>query len=154
MTRGPGIAAAVFLAAALSGCSTVRLSASSALSKTKGTVRFETLKGPARGTGIYVKVHNLADPEGLPHPGYAYVAWVQSAEASARNVGALAVDDYREGDLSTITPLEEFSFFVTAEATRDVRRPTGPPLLWARRGERRGPEPLFGATQFALDDGR
>jgi hypothetical protein len=153
MIRRNAIAAAAFLAAALAGCAPVRLSASSALSKSKGTVRFERTRD--RGTRIIVKVENLAEPEGLPYPGYVYVAWVQSdPEFSPHNVGALAVDDYREGTLRTETPLREFRFFLTAEASRDVRLPTGPPLLWARRDDPDKPAVFLRPTQFALDDGR
>ncbi|HEX4048434.1 MAG TPA: hypothetical protein VH309_11395 [Elusimicrobiota bacterium] len=133
MVRGRFLAAAALLAAALTGCASApRLSAGPALSKSRGRVRFE--KTADGGTRILMRVENLAEPEGFDPPGYAYVAWVQSSrEAAAQNVGALIVDDYRTGVLRTTTVLRDFELFVTVEATSDSPKPTGPPLLWARR---------------------
>lgn len=133
MLRGPCIATAALVVGALAGCAPgSRLSRAPALSEATGVVRFETTA--ERGTLISLKVHNLADPEDLDPPGYAYVAWVQSAlELPARNIGALAVDENRSGALKASTTLRDFVLFVTAEPASDAARPTGPPLLWVHR---------------------
>lgn len=133
MTRASFVAAAALLAGALAGCASgPRLSVGPMLSKSRGRVRFE--KTADDGTRILMRVENLAEPEGFDPPGYAYVAWVQSSrESAAQNVGALVVDDYRTGVLKTTTPLRDFELFVTVEPTSDAAKPTGPPLLWARR---------------------
>jgi hypothetical protein len=134
MIRFTGIAAAAALT--LAGCASgPRLSHAPALAKAKGRVSF--MKTADHGTRIVVDVKNLAEPETLNPPGYAYVAWVQSdREETPHNVGVLVVDDEQTGELQTITPLRDFELFVTAEPSSDVVEPTGPPLLWVHRDAR------------------
>ena len=136
MSRINSIAAAALIAWPLSGCASgPRLASGPALAKAKGTVSF--IKTEDRGTEIVLNVEHLTEPEALNPPGYAYVAWVQSdREAPAYNVGALAVDDDRNGELKTVTPLRDFELFVTVETSSDASQPTGPPLLWTHRDER------------------
>jgi hypothetical protein len=136
MTRFEEFAAAAVLMAVLAGCAPgPRLAAAPALGKAKGNVFFK--KTEERGTEILLRVRNLAEPEQLNPPGYAYVAWVQSdREAPPHNVGALAVDEEQTGELATATPLRDFELFVTVEPASDVAAPTGPPLLWTHRDDR------------------
>jgi hypothetical protein len=148
------MATAGALALTLAGCASAeRLSNAPALSRSKGAIRFEkTLEG---GTRILIRVENLAEPEDLFPPGYAYVAWVQSApEAPAQNVGALTVDPYRTGELKTTTPLSEFKFFVTAEPSSDEAQPTGPPLLWTRHVDPTMAAAGDESSRFARSDAR
>ena len=110
-----------------------RLSRGPELSSAEGTVRFEK-RGGDDDTGIELRVRHLAYPDELDAPGYAYVAWVRSTpEDEAQNVGALNLGANLDGVLKTATPLRRFELFVTAEATSDAERPSGPPLLWASR---------------------
>jgi hypothetical protein len=127
------VATAAVIWGALAGCAPgMRLFRAPSLTEATGRVRFEPALG--RGTIISLDIENLAAPEDLDPPGYAYVAWVQSSlEAPARNVGAIIVDEHRGGALEATTTLRDFTFFVTVETTSDALRPTGPPLLWTHR---------------------
>jgi hypothetical protein len=40
------------------------------------------------------------------------------------------VDNHRKATLKTITPLQTFQLFVTAEASGQVQAPTGTRLIW------------------------
>ena len=133
MIARASIATAAVLMGALAGCAPgSRLTRAPALTEATGRVRFALTSD--RGTIISLRVENLAEPEDLDPPGYAYVAWVQDGlEAPARNIGALIVDDHRAGALEATTTLLDFTFFVTVETTGDALRPTGPPLLWTHR---------------------
>jgi hypothetical protein len=137
MKRLQSAVAVALILGTLSGCATIsapRLAQSPALPQAAGTVQFR--KSREHGTHISLRVRNLAAPEGLTPPGYAYVAWVQSdREAEPQNVGALVVDAKSDGVLKTTTPLSDFELFVTVEATADAARPSGPPLLWTHRDD-------------------
>ena len=154
MNRINSIVTAAFLMGTLAGCASgPRLSSGPALSKAEARISFK--KTADLGTRITLKVRNLVEPEDLNPPGYAYVAWVQGdREAPPQNVGALAVDDDRRGELKTITPLHDFELFVTAEASSDVAQPTGPPLLWTHRDERFARSRRDQWAQLALNGAR
>jgi hypothetical protein len=133
MLRRAAIATAAVLTGALAACAPgSRLFRAPALTEASGRVRFAATVN--RCTLISVKIENLADPEDLDPPGYAYVAWVQGGlEAPARNLGALTIDRHKAGALEATTTLRDFNFFVTVETSSDALRPTGPPLLWTHR---------------------
>ena len=63
----------------------------------------------------------------------AYVVWVEPLDRSMapQNVGALRVNDDLEGELRTVTPLEDFNLFVTPEPHGNANEPSGPKVLWA-----------------------
>lgn len=80
---------------------------------------------------INLSVKYLADPQKLQPPAAIYVVWVSpDKDSAAQNIGALKVDDDREGKLKSVTPLHAFQLFVTAEANGQVQTPTGTKLLW------------------------
>jgi hypothetical protein len=94
-----------------------------------GKVKFG--KAGNGNTSIDLMVKYLADPQKLQPPGAVYVAWVSADKDSpAQNMGALMVNDRREGTLKTVTALRTFQLFVTAEASGQVQTPTGNRLLW------------------------
>jgi hypothetical protein len=96
----------------------------------QGKVKFG--KADNGNTSIDLMVKYLADPQKLQPPEATYVAWVSSTQDSTpQNVGALKVDNHRKGTLKTITPLQNFQLFVTAEASGQVQAPTGTRLIWA-----------------------
>jgi hypothetical protein len=82
-------------------------------------------------TSIDLIVKYLAEPQSLQPPSNTYVAWVSLDKNSpAQNVGALQVNDHRKGTLKTVTSLQKFQLFVTAEANGQVQTPTGSRLIW------------------------
>jgi len=94
-----------------------------------GQVKFG--KAGNGNTSIDLMVKYLADPQKLQPPAAVYVAWVSADKDSpAQNIGALMVNDQREGTLKTVTALHDFRLFVTAEAGGQVQTPTGTQLLW------------------------
>lgn len=119
----------------LSGCATFfgragsKMSTSSTLPAADGIVRFARTKNG--NTAIEVTVKHLADPEKLNPPEHIYVVWVRSDQTTEpENLGALAVDENLDGRLETVTPLHSFALFITAEASGQVKVPTGVKLLW------------------------
>jgi hypothetical protein len=136
----------LFLAAAvalsLSSCGTVEGSrrlkrADALLPHASGVVKFKRLSG--EDTLIDLRVKRLAEPDKLTPPGYMYVAWVRgSVDDPPQNVGSLVLDKDMRGELRTITPLQRFEVFVTAESASDVEKPSGERLLWADHGLEKG----------------
>lgn len=122
----------IIAACVLSGCASLgsRLNRSADLPKAKAVVRYA--KAPDTGTRIDLRAKGMTDPEALTPPGYLYVAWVQSdRETPPQNVGPLVLNKKTsERELRAATPLKNFELFVTAEASSDVERPSGPPVLW------------------------
>jgi hypothetical protein len=43
------------------------------------------------------------------------------------------VNDHRKGTLKTVTPLNDFELFVTAETDSQTQVPTGQRLIWTNR---------------------
>lgn len=121
-------------AAALSSCAGLGggrpLSRGPELPAAAGEVRFTRLAGS--GTAVSVRVENLAEPERLDPPGYAYVAWVRTGrEDPPSNLGCLSMRGDFSGELRALTTVDCSELFITAEATGDAERPTGRRLLWA-----------------------
>jgi hypothetical protein len=95
----------------------------------QGKVKFD--KTDDGNVAVILSVKYLADPQKLQPPAAIYVVWVSSDKDSpAQNIGALKVDNDREGKLKTVTPLRAFQLFVTAEANGQIQEPTGTKLLW------------------------
>ena len=95
----------------------------------QGKVKFH--KTDDGNVAVNLSVKYLADPQKLQPPAAIYVVWVSSDKDSpAQNIGALKVDNDREGKLKTVTPLRAFQLFVTAEANGQVQAPAGKKLLW------------------------
>jgi hypothetical protein len=95
----------------------------------QGKVKFD--KTDDGNVAINLSVKYLADPQKLQPPAAIYVVWVSSDKDSpAQNIGALKVDNDREGKLKTVTPLHAFQLFVTAEANGQIQAPAGTKLLW------------------------
>ena len=124
------IASALGLFGALSGCGGApKLNTSSEIPAAEASVKFERTRND--NTEIDLRVKHLADPEKLTPPAQTYVAWVRADKDEApQNIGGLVVDDKLNGKLKTVTPMHSFELFVTAEASGQVRKPTGKPLLW------------------------
>ena len=71
---------------------------------------------------VTFEAEHLAPPQNLRPDKTVYVAWTRQAGADGwKNVGQIAVDDDREGELEFSVPYSEFDFCVTAEASGTVR---------------------------------
>lgn len=133
------LAGALLIAGLLPGCSTLtggggdggasRLSVAPAEPSAEGTVTFG--KGKNGNTSIDLSVRHLAQPGRLTPPENVYVVWTRrSGNAPPTNIGMLTVDKDLTGTLTTVTPLQSFELFITAEQAGTVDKPSGPPLLW------------------------
>ena len=80
-----------------------------------------------------MQVKHLAPPENVASGASTYVVWAKAmaANAEAQNLGALAVDKDRTGELRTLTPLKSFEVVVTAEASGKVMAPSSAEVLKA-----------------------
>lgn len=125
-------------ACAASGCGSwsrrTALVAGPELPSAAGVATFR--KAYDNGTLVELKVKNLAEPESLSPPGYAYIAWIQpSREARPQNLGPLVMGKGAVGELRAKTPLRDFQLFLTVEPASDAAAPSGPPLLWIHRAD-------------------
>lgn len=123
------VAAAVALVCGCASGNTLRLTGSPQVPAAQGTVYVS--RGANNNTLLRIDVHHLAPPERVAPGATALVAWVGSTASGAtpQNVGALQVNDKLEGELHTITPLQDFDLTITAEPSQTVVAPSSPPLL-------------------------
>ena len=126
--------AAVLLVAG--GCATYgkgggpqRMSTGTSIPAAEGTVTFG--KGGNGNISIDLTVKYLAPPQKLTPPSNSYVVWVRpNKDSQPQSIGALTVDKNLNGTLKTVTALQSFELFITAESSGQVQTPTGDPLLW------------------------
>ncbi len=131
----------LFLAAALSACSTLGLGrkgqplqVSEKDPSAEGTV--QTSAGKNGNVRVSIVAKHLAHPERLDPPESTYVVWVQphGGGGQAQNMGALKVDKDLTGTLQTVVPWKSFDLFITAEPNAQSQQPQGERMLWATVG--------------------
>lgn len=82
-------------------------------------------------SAVKVEVKHLAPTTELKNDTQTYVVWAQDPNGgSPANLGALRVNENREGTLQATTPLKQFDLFITAEPQATVTAPTGVRALW------------------------
>jgi hypothetical protein len=96
----------------------------------EGTV--QAVPGPNGNTHIDVLVRHLAPPEKVAPSGKVYVVWVQAPGGPPQNIGALRLDENLTGRLSSVTPLQAFTLFVSPEQSPVETMPQGPRVLSAQ----------------------
>jgi len=115
------------LAASCATTTNYRLTPSSAVRGTRGTV--EVSAGDNEDNRLSIQVDDLAGPSQLTPAASAYVVWVAPTDgAAAQNVGSLQIDGH-SGSLSTTTPLNDFIVSITPEMEAQAIAPSGPQLL-------------------------
>jgi hypothetical protein len=107
----------------------VEMTAASSVPSAHGTVKIGHDRN--KNTTVDLEVKHLAHPSALTPSAIVYVVWIQADGHPAENQGELTVDDNLNGRFKGSTPYKQFSIFVTAEQTPQVRRPTGEQLLTA-----------------------
>jgi hypothetical protein len=116
--------------AACATTSPLQLSSGPRIPAAEGTVNTEMTKN--NNTRLDVNLKYLAPPEKVASGATTYVVWAEPrAGGEPSNLGAVTVDENREGKISTKTPLQDFRLFLTAERSGQVQSPSGEPLLWA-----------------------
>jgi hypothetical protein len=83
-----------------------------------------------RNNTLEVKLTGVPDPATLK-PGYTrYVLWAATPDRRhIVNIGQLRVDESRNAELNTLTPLRSFVLFITVEPSGDVMTP-GPEVIF------------------------
>ena len=125
----------VLLLMAFTGCSSVQknLETSNVIPAANGqVVAANTDNGNVK---LDLKVKYMAPPMKIRPGATNYVVWVRPGEgtqAIPQNIGALTIDDELNGRLKTLTPLKNFSLFITAEHSTQVSVPTGDELMWTK----------------------
>lgn len=76
-------------------------------------------------TALSVKVKHLAPASRIDENAQVYVVWVEPPNGMPQNVGALSLNDDREGTLNTLTPFKQFRVIITPEASATVQEPSG-----------------------------
>jgi hypothetical protein len=93
----------------------------------QGTVQ---AKGDGNGnTSLSLRVQHLAPPSQAAADATVYVVWIQAHGAAKHNIGALSLNDKREGSLDTVTPHRRFLLVVTPEPGGQVEQPTHEPVF-------------------------
>jgi hypothetical protein len=88
-------------------------------------------------TRVDVRVRHLAPPDKVAPEATTYVVWARAkvGESKPQNLGALKVNDDREGRLETVTPLRSFDVMVTPESSSEISAPAHAPVF-TTSGER------------------
>jgi hypothetical protein len=114
----------IALALALTGCGSTQ-HALRPVERTSGaTGSFETKTSDNGNTRVTLKVAHMPRPEDIDAGFKTYVLWLRpTGEQDWKNMGALRVDDAREGKLEVATPYPTFDLQVTAEPDSTVAAP-------------------------------
>lgn len=120
-------------ALAFTGCGgsrTVRMTTGPEIPAAQGTVKASP--GQNGNTSLAVEVQHLAPPEKVASGATTYVVWAQPpGQTTPQNLGALAVDSDLRGTLDTVTPLQKFDIFITAEPSPTTLSPSNNQLFTA-----------------------
>ena len=108
---------------------TVPLQTSPAVAAAEGKLKVK--KGDNGNTMVKLNLEHLAEPEDVAPGTSTYVVWIEGP-GTVQNVGALKVGDEKEASLETVTPLEDFNIFITAESSATAAAPTGQRYIFAR----------------------
>lgn len=139
MKQLPSLSFVVVLASSASAlsCGGGRTTALAATPKTPAAVgTVETKRTDNQNTEVDVSVEHLAPPGRVASGATTYVVWAQPGEPEARpqNIGSMAIDRDREGELKTKTPYKDFTLFITPEANPGATEPSNEPVLKAKVG--------------------
>lgn len=127
-----GAAAIGLLMAACASSPQISVVTSSAVPSTEARVN---AKAQGANTLVTIEVKHMAQPNRIDPGASAYVVWAEPLDTMSgqpQNIGVLSVDKNLDGKLQTLTPLQQFSLFVTAEPSGIVQRPSGERLLVAQ----------------------
>jgi hypothetical protein len=107
------------------------MTANASIPAAQGMVKY---KVTANGnTAIELEVRHLAAPEQVEPGATTYVAWARApGQETPQNLGALRVDKDLRGTLTTVTPMQSFDVYITAESSPTASAPTNRELLTAR----------------------
>jgi hypothetical protein len=83
-----------------------------------------------RNNMLEVKLSGVPDPAVLK-PGYSrYVLWAATPDRQhVVNIGQLRVDEKKNAEINTLTPLRSFILFITVETSGDAMTP-GPDVIF------------------------
>ena len=115
------------------GAHKVIMTAASTVPSAKGTVYVSHDQN--KNTKVDMKVHYLAHPSALTPVESVYVVWIQANGHSPKNEGELRVDNNLNGEFKAPSPYKQFTIFVTAEKSVQVRAPEGQQVLTATVAE-------------------
>ena len=83
-----------------------------------------------RNNNLEVKLSNVPEPSSVKQQYTRYVLWAATPDRQqVINIGQLRVDEKKNAQIKTLTPLRSFVLFVTAEPAGDVITP-GPDTVF------------------------
>ena len=86
-----------------------------------------------RNNQLEVKLSNVPEPSSVKPESTRYVLWAATPDRQhVSNLGQLRLDQDRNAQITTLTPLRSFVLFVTAEPAGDVMTP-GPHTVFESR---------------------
>lgn len=113
----------VFTVAGIAWARTFTMRATPVAPGATGTIDAKAEKAGGN-TSVTVKVDHLARPTQLSPAANEYVVWIEPAEGTPQNVGALTVGDNEKGELKTTTTAPKFGVIVTAESDAHPKEPS------------------------------
>ena len=128
-TSHPAVLTLMILAVAGSGCAKQVAFRPTPLAGTgKATAKVELTYD--RNNTLEVTLAGVPDPASV-NPGYTrYVLWAATPDRQhIVNIGQLRVNETRNAELNTLTPLRNFLLFITVEPSGDVMTP-GPDVIF------------------------
>jgi hypothetical protein len=116
----------------LAGCASNRqaLSRSTSIPAAEGEIQAKEEKNG--NTHLKIKVDHLAIPAAVDSDASTYVVWAEDKDSGKlTNLGAMQVNDKKQGNMEAITPLKKFDVYITPEGQATAEQPSGERLLWA-----------------------
>lgn len=111
-----------------SGPKTVRMTTSNDVPGAQGTIK--SSRAGNGNTALEIEVKHLAAPERVEAGATTYIVWARAlGQGMSQNLGALQVDNDLRGTLKTVTPMQSFDVFITAEASPTAMAPSNTQLL-------------------------
>ncbi|HZY79895.1 MAG TPA: hypothetical protein VFE50_10255 [Cyclobacteriaceae bacterium] len=115
------------------GCSQkVKFDVSTVEPSAEGTVKINKDKND--NYQVDLNVIRLSDPERLTPPKATYVVWMETSQNGTQNIGQLKSNEALfskalKSSLSSVTPYQPLSFFITAEEQGNITSPAGTVVL-------------------------
>ena len=136
MSRTGSWTVALALGLALAGCGGPTTYTLRPVERTSGAVgTLKTQKGDNENTKLELQVRHMPEPSAIDPAFKTYVVWLRPAGAQDwKNMGALRLNDGREGRLQAVTPHPNFDVQVTAEPESTVSLPSNAVILTGQPG--------------------
>ena len=136
MSRTKAWTVALALGLALAGCGGATTYTLRPVERTSGAVgTLKTEKSDNQNVKLDLQVRHMPEPSAIDPAYKTYVVWLRPAGSQDwKNMGALRINEGREGRLQAVTPHPSFDVQVTAEPESTVSLPSNAVILTGQPG--------------------